>query len=88
MLTAVELTLHAIIAVVQTTPIGMNLALVLRHSVGDDERRILAEPRAFFMAIILSAKGFYQQVVRRSWLVSPLCCTGQQRTASELVKSM
>ena len=64
MLTAVELTLHAIIAVVQTTPIGTNLALV--HILWVMMSGAFLQSRgAFFMA--LSVKGFDQQEVRRSW---------------------
>lgn len=64
MLNAIELTISAIIAVVETTPIGTNLALVqilwVMVSGG-----FLQSRGAFFAA--LSAKGFSPQEVRRSW---------------------
>ena len=59
--TAVELTGHAISAVVQTTPIGTNLALV--HILWVMMSGAFLQSRgAFFMA--LSAKGVDRQEVR------------------------
>jgi hypothetical protein len=64
MLTAVELTVHAIMAVVQTTPIGTNLALV-RILWVMMSGAFLQSRGAFFTAV--SSKGFDEQEVRRSW---------------------
>ena len=64
MLAAVELTVQAISAVVQTAPIGTNLALV--HILWVMMSGAFLPSRgAFFTA--LDAKGFDKQVVRRSW---------------------
>jgi len=64
MLTAAEITVHAISAVVQTVPVGTNVALVhilwVMMSGG-----FLPSRGAFFTA--LNAKGFTMQEVRRSW---------------------
>lgn len=64
MLTAAEITVHAISAVVQTVPVGTNVALVhilwVMMSGG-----FLPSRGAFFTA--LNAKGFSMQEVRRSW---------------------
>lgn len=64
MLTAVELTVYAISAVVQTVPIGTNIALVhllwVMMSGG-----FLQSRGAVFAA--LAVKGFNEQEVRRSW---------------------
>ena len=64
MSTAVELTVQAISAVVQTAPIGTNLALthILWVMMSG---AFLPSRGAFFTA--LAAKGFDKQVVRRSW---------------------
>jgi hypothetical protein len=65
MLTAAEITVHAISAVVQTVPIGTNIALVhilwVIMSGG-----FLPSRGAFFTA--LSTKGFAMKEVRRSWV--------------------
>ena len=64
MSTAVELTVQAISAVVQTVPIGTNLALV--HILWVMMSGAFLPGRgAFFTAF--DAKGFDKQVVRRSW---------------------
>lgn len=61
---AVELTVHAISAVVQTVPIGTNLALM--HILWVMMSGAFLQSRgAFFTA--LSDKGFSPQEVRRSW---------------------
>lgn len=64
MLNAVELTIQAISAVVQTTPIGTNIALV-RILWVMMSGAFLQSRGAFFAA--LSVKGFDRQEVRRSW---------------------
>jgi hypothetical protein len=64
MSTAVELTVQAISAVVQTVPIGTNLALV--HILWVMMSWAFLQGRgAFFTAF--DAEGFDKQVVRRSW---------------------
>jgi hypothetical protein len=64
MLTAVEITVHAINAVVQTVPIGTNIALV--HILWVMMSGAFLPSRgAFFTA--LNAKGYAKQEVRRSW---------------------
>jgi hypothetical protein len=64
MSTAVEVTVQAISAVVQTVPIGTNLALV--HILWVMMSGAFLPGRgAFFTAF--DAKGFDKQVVRRSW---------------------
>lgn len=64
MLTAIEITVHAMSAVVQTVPMGTNIALMhilwVMMSGG-----FLPSRGAFFTA--LNAKGFAMQEVRRSW---------------------
>ena len=64
MLTAVEHTVHAISAVVQTVPIGTNIALVRLLWVMMSGA-FLQSRGAVFAA--LAAKGFAPQEVRRSW---------------------
>ena len=64
MLTAVEVTVHAISAVVQTVPIGTNIALV-RILWVMMAGAFLQSRGAIFT--VLDAKGFDPQEVRRSW---------------------
>lgn len=64
MLTAVEITIQAISAVVQPVPIGTNLALI-RILWAMMSGAFLSSRGAFFPA--LSAKGFAEPEMRRSW---------------------
>ena len=64
MSTAVELTVQAISAVVQTAPIGTNLALV--HILWVMMSGAFLPGRGTFFTAF-DAKGFDKQVVRRSW---------------------